>query len=158
VPPGRSPEPAARFNTERKVLDADFLIATMTALVVDHHLHLSVDPDSVVQTHAPDSVPKVLRCSIGFVGEDDARRNVVIERLADQLKAELGLGRELKAPWYACFFSALVVVHPAGFRLTYSHNATLGRRGFYRHLCHDRVLRAALYCRPECQISPKCLY
>lgn len=53
------------------------------------------------------------------------------------LVGELGVGK-------TCVLRALRHRIPAaGFKLTYSHNATLGRRDFYRQLCHA-LLRLTL--------------
>lgn len=52
------------------------------------------------------------------------------ERASVLLVGEPGVGK-------TCVLRALRHRLPqAGFRLTYCHNATLGRRDFYRHLCH----------------------
>lgn len=53
------------------------------------------------------------------------------ERSSVLLVGEPGVGK-------TCVLRALRLRLPqAGFRLTYCHNATLGRRDFYRHLCHS---------------------
>jgi len=55
--------------------------------------------------------------------------DAVEERASVLLTGEPGVGK-------TCVLRALRARLPAaGFRLTYCHNATLGRRDFYRHLC-----------------------
>jgi general secretion pathway protein A len=59
------------------------------------------------------------------------------ERASVLLLGEPGVGK-------TCVLRALRNRLPqAGFRLTYCHNATLGRRDFYRYLCHALGLQAA---------------
>jgi general secretion pathway protein A len=58
------------------------------------------------------------------------------ERASVLLVGEPGVGK-------TCVLRALRHRLPnAGFRLTYCHNATLGRRDFYRYLCHALGLQA----------------
>ena len=58
------------------------------------------------------------------------------ERASVVLVGEPGVGK-------TCVLRALRHRIPAaGFRLTYCHNATLGRRDFYRQLCHALGLSA----------------
>lgn len=56
--------------------------------------------------------------------------SAIEERASVLLLGEPGVGK-------TCVLRAVRSRLPqAGFRLTYCHNATLGRRDFYRHLCH----------------------
>lgn len=56
--------------------------------------------------------------------------DALADRASVLLMGEPGVGK-------TCVLRALRQRLPqAGFRLTYCHNATLGRRDFYRHLCH----------------------
>jgi type II secretory pathway predicted ATPase ExeA len=59
----------------------------------------------------------------------DALGDALAERASVLLTGEPGVGK-------TCVLRALRAHLPtAGFRLTYCHNATLGRRDFYRQLC-----------------------
>lgn len=67
----------------------------------------------------------------------DDIEGALVERESVLLLGEPGVGK-------TCVLRALRVTLPAaGFRLTYCHNATLGRRDFYRYLCQALGLQSA---------------
>lgn len=67
----------------------------------------------------------------------DDMEAALAERASVLLLGEPGVGK-------TCVLRALRKRLPeAGFRLTYCHNATLGRRDFYRYLCHALGLSAS---------------
>ncbi len=67
----------------------------------------------------------------------DDIEEALTDRQSVLLLGEPGVGK-------TCVLRALRRRLPqAGFRLTYCRNATLGRRDFYRHLCHPSATRSA---------------